>query len=65
VEGEGKLRPGEGLFVASGDSQVWVDEATGMPLTMYVDIPIGSIRVQLSKREKTEKDQKPRKELRK
>ncbi len=51
IPGEGKLEPGEGLFVASGDSEVWVDEKTGMPLTMYVDIPLGSIRVQLTKRE--------------
>lgn len=55
VPGEGKLEPGEGLFVASGDSEVWVDEKTGMPLMMYVDIPLGSIRVQLTKRETVKK----------
>jgi hypothetical protein len=58
IPGEGKLKPGEGLFVASGDSEVWVDEKTGMPLTMYVDIPLGSIRVQLTKREIIKKKEK-------
>jgi hypothetical protein len=58
VPGEGKLEPGEGLFVASGDSEVWVDEKTGMPLVMYVDIPLGSIRVQLAKREMMKKQEK-------
>ena len=58
IPGEGKLEPGEGLFVASGDSEVWVDEKTGMPLTMYVDIPLGSIRVQLIKREIIKKKEK-------
>lgn len=56
--GEGKMKPGEGLFVASGDSEVWVDQATGIPLVMYVDIPLGSIRVQLTKKEKIEKKKK-------
>lgn len=51
VPGQGKLKPGEGLFVASGDSEVWLDEKTGIPLLMYVDIPLGSIRVRLSKKE--------------
>lgn len=59
VPGEGKMKPGEGLFVASGDTEVWVDEATGMPLVMYVDIPIlSSIRVRLCKKEKVEKKKK-------
>jgi len=52
VPGQGRMKPGEGLFVASGDSEVWLDEDTGMPLLMIVDIPVGSIRVELSKKEK-------------
>ena len=59
IPGEGKMKPGEGLFVASGDSEIWVDEATGMPLVMYVDIPIlSAIRVRLCKKEMVEKKKK-------
>ena len=47
-----------GLFVASGDSEVWVDKATGIPLTMFVDIPVGSIKVELTKKEMLEKKEK-------
>lgn len=58
IPGEGKLEPGEGLFVASGDSEVWIDEKTGMPLVMHVDIPLGSVRVQLAKKEMVKKQEK-------
>jgi hypothetical protein len=58
VPGQGKMKPGEGLFVASGNSEVWLDRKTGMPLVMIVDIPLGSIRVQLCKKEMIEKKKK-------
>jgi hypothetical protein len=57
MPGEGKMKPGEGLFVASGDSEVWVDEATGIPLLMIVDIPVGSIKVELTKKEMVKKEE--------
>lgn len=63
VPNEGKMKPGEGLFVASGDSDVWVDEATGIPLRMYVKVPvIGSIRVELSKKEMLKVKKKKKKD---
>jgi hypothetical protein len=61
MPGHGKMKPGEGLFVASGDSEVWLDEETGMPLLMIVDIPLGSIRVQLCKKEMIVKKKKKKK----
>jgi hypothetical protein len=52
---EGKPTEGDGLFVSKGNVELWLDKETKIPLVMYAEIPVGVVRVVLSKIERPEK----------
>jgi hypothetical protein len=52
---EGDLSAGEGLFTSKGKTELWLDKETKVPLVMFAEIPLGVVRVVLSKIERPEK----------
>lgn len=51
---EGDITESEGLFVSKGKAELWLDKDTRIPLVMYAEVPLGVVRVVLSKIERPE-----------